>query len=78
MSYQTLRIDLESIDRVALGSRANVRLLHRQIGDIDGQRKQVFKGVYHADILKNVHRKFGVYFDDDIYVAVGAMVAPRP
>jgi len=77
MSYKALWKGSEGINRIALSERPNIGLLGSEIGHINGQRKQVFDGVNHANILKDVHGKIGRDFNHYINVAVRAIIAPR-
>ena len=78
MSYNAFRKDSEGIDRFALGGWPDMGLLSAEIGNINGQRKQIFDGVNDANKLENVHGKIRRNFNHYINVAVGAIVATRP
>ena len=78
ISYNAFRQDSEGIDRITLSGWPDVRLLGRLIGNIDGQRKQIFDGVNDAHILKDVHGKIGRDFNQDIDIAIRTIVASGP
>ena len=60
---------LESINRVALGTRPNDRFQAASIGDVDTCREQVAEILRDADVFEDIDRRGGIELDHDVDVA---------
>src|SRR5258708_37315727 len=75
MSNSASRARLESINRVALGTRSDDRFQAVLIRDIDMRREEVAEILRDADIFEDTNRRPRVEFDHDVDVATALRLA---
>ena len=67
----------EGIDRVTFSVRANKRLQIGAVRNIDTGGKQVFETLLDAHVLEQPDICLWLYLDQDVDVAIGAIIAAR-